>query len=100
MVRQITTFVFYIKWYIFLGILLRKLRSPQDKPPKLAAINCRQLTNNGSVAVCDENIEIRTTTIEEMSETTSEEEDENRDELEPIVCNPGDENCNNNNFDR
>merc|ERR1712141_705163 len=47
------------------GVLLRALRSPQDEPPKLVAIN------SGDVAVSDENTEIDTTTIEEMIETTT-----------------------------
>ena len=78
---------------MFIGILQRVLRSPQEEPPKLVAVN------NGDVAVFDENTEIGTTTIEEISETTTEEERENRDGLGPIVCNPEDENCNNADFD-
>ena len=58
------------------------------------------MTNDGDVAVCDDNTEIRAITIEEMSETTTEEEGENRDDLGPIVCNPEDENCSNDDFER
>ena len=95
-----TTYVFYVYWYIFIGILLRALRSPQEEPPKLAAVNCRQMTNDGDGVVCDDNTEIHTPTIEETSETTTEEEGENMDDLGTIVCNPEDENCNTADFDR
>ena len=76
------------------GILQRVLRSPQEEPPTLVAVN------NGDVAVFDENTEILTSAIEEIGEMTTEEEGENRDDLAPIVCNPEDENCNNADFDR
>ena len=94
-----TTYVFYVYWYIFIGILLRALRSPQDEQLKLAAVNCRLLKNDGDVVVCDDNTSIRAITIEEMSETTTEKEGENRDDLGPIVCNSEDENCNDGDFD-
>ena len=95
-----TTYVFYVYWYIFIGILLRALRSPVDEQLKLAAVNCRQWTNDGDVVVCDDKTAIRAIIIEEMSETTTEKEGKNRDDLGPIVCNPEDENCNPADFDR
>ena len=51
---------------MLIGVLLRSLRSPQDEPPKLVAIN------SGDVAVSDENAEIDTATIVETIETTTE----------------------------
>ena len=85
---------------MLIGVLLRALRSPQDEQLKLAAVNCRQFTNDGDGVVCDDNTAIHAITIEEMSETTNEEEGENRDDLGPIVCNPEDENCSNDDFER
>ena len=85
---------------MLIGVLLRALRSPQDEQLKLPAVNCRKFTNVGDVVVCDDNTEIPAITIEEMSETTTEEEGENKDDLGPIVCNPEDENCSEDDFER
>ena len=50
------------------------------------------MINNGSVvAVCDEKVEIRDTTIEEINEK--------RDNLVPIACTPEDDNCGDDDFD-
>ena len=82
--------MYSISWHIFIGKLLRALRSPQEEP-EAPAIKCRKWTNDGSVAVCDENIEIRNQPIEEINQ--------NRDNLGPIACTPEDENCDDDDFD-
>ena len=58
------------------------------------------MKNDGDVVVCDDNTSIRAITIEEMSETTTEKEGENREDSGPIACNPEDANCNTADFDR
>ena len=112
---------------MFIGKLLRALRSPQEgEQVKVAAVKCRKFTNDGSVAVCDEQIEISTTPIEleevpavkcrnlinngsvvavcdekiEIRDTTIEEINEERDNLGPIACTPEDENCDDDDFEK
>ena len=63
----------------------------QGEEVKAAANNCRKWTNNGDVAVCDENIEIRNKAIEELNEM--------RDNLGPIACDPGDDRCDDEDFE-
>ena len=60
---------------MLIGVLLRALRSPQDEPPKLVAIN------SGDVAVSDENAEIDTTTIEIEATTEAISEDDKNTEI-------------------
>ena len=81
----------YVSWYGFIGKLLRALRSPQDEI-KQPANNCRKWTNNGDVAVCDENVEIRNLSIDALNEA--------RDNLIPVICGPDDVLCDEDDFDR
>ena len=77
---------------MFIGKLSRALRSPQEELKVVPAVKCRNSINNGSVvAVCDEKVEIRDTTIEEINEK--------RDNLVPIACTPEDDNCGDDDFD-
>merc|ERR1712141_200441 len=54
------------------GVLLRALRSPQDEPPKLVAINSGDVAVSDENAEIDKNTKIAKTIVEEMSETTTE----------------------------
>ena len=74
----------YVSRYGFIGKLLRALRSPQDEI-KQPANNCRKWTNNGDVAVCDENVEIRNLSIDALNEA--------RDNLIPVICDQDDDRC-------
>ena len=79
-----------MSWYGFLGTLLRALRSPQESV-KQPAINCRLWSNNGDVVVCDEKIEVRQESIDALSEA--------RDNLSPVLCDPEDPRCFEENFE-
>ena len=72
---------------------MRALRSPQGEI-KQPENNCRKWTNTGDVAVCDEKIEIRNKFIEALNEA--------RDNLRPVICDPEDDRCDDedNDFDR
>lgn len=55
---------------------------------------CKKWTTNGDVAVCDEYVEIRQTSIEELNEM--------RDDLGPLACDPDDDDysCDDDDFER
>ena len=57
-------------------------------------MGCKQWASNGDVAVCDEYVEIRQTSIEELNEM--------RDDLGPLACDPDDDDysCDDDDFER
>ena len=63
----------------------------QGEEVQAATNNCRKWTNNGNSVVCDENIEIRNTSIEELNEI--------RDNLGPMALNPEDDRSDGDDFD-
>ena len=70
---------------------MRALRSPQGEELKVSPNNCRKFTNNGDVAVCDEDVEIRNLSIDALNEA--------RDNLIPVICEPDDVLCDEDDFD-